>query len=659
MQVFLDFETYSHFSIKYGISRYARHSTTDIICLAYNIGPNVGFYVPDFISGDLACPKPIVEAIRSGLEFRAFNSMFEGLIWENICVKRWGWPAIPSGLWHCDMAKSAYSNLPRGLDKAGKILGLTDEKKLSEGKKLIKLCCMPDDNGQRCNDPAILGRLYEYCRQDVVAEQAVDRDTLPFPEWERRIWQLDQKINKAGVPIDLALCNGALKIVKKAQRQANVRIAELSEGRIFSTDKVPDIKAFLVRRGELETTLDKNGKVKPGKLDARAIETKLANPNLDPTCRAILELRHQFASASVKKMQAAINWTDTDGRCRCSLKYFEAGPGRWASTGAQFHNMVRAKNPPQDVLDLITAGDYDKLAAKVGPSVLKTISQSCRAIVKAPEGSSLILSDFSGIEARVCAWFAGEEKLLKQFREKQDVYVTMACDIFGVPDINGPDGKPIKEKRQMGKVPFLGAQYQMGWSKLIFTAMNQADLNLSEADARNIIDVFRSKYSKIPDLWRALEDGAKACVHSGREICVSDKISFRMITHNYRRWLALRLPSGRDINYFEPVLTKSDGKWSLSYTSPKGIKQLYGGLLTENLVQGTSRDLMADAMLRVNTLGLKIILTVHDELICECPLDFLEKQRRIVHEQMETVPHWAAGLPLNAETNVSQRFTKF
>jgi DNA polymerase len=235
----------------------------------------------------------------------------------------------------------------------------------------------------------------------------------------------------------------------------------------------------------------------------------------------------------------------------------------------------------------------------------------------------------------------------------------MACDIFGVPDINGPDGKPIKEKRQMGKVPFLGAQYQMGWLKLIFTALTQANVILSEGDSRNIIDVFRTKYSKIPDLWRALEDAAKASVHSGREIWANSRVSFRMVEHNNRRWLALRLPSGRDVNYYSPELTRENGRWQLSYASPKGRKSLYGGLLTENLVQATSRDLLVDAMIRLNKLGLKIILHIHDEVIVESLLSQIDSHYKIVHQQMELVPTWAAGLPLNAETNISPRLTKF
>lgn len=657
-RVFLDFETFSYFPIEYGLSRYARHSTTDIICLAYRIGSNVGFYVPDYLSGHTACPGPLSSAIDLGLEFHAFNAMFEGLIWENVCVKRYGWPAIPSQLWHCTMAKAAYSNLPRGMDKAGKALGLTNERKLAEGKKLVKLCCLPDkDTGKRNFDPVALGKLFVYNKQDVVAELAIDRDTLPVPHLERQIWQLDQKINKTGVPIDLTLCNGAVKILNVAQKEANLEMARLTEGRVMTTDEVPKIKDFLAFHGQLDKWKDEKGRTKYGKLDARAIEEKTADPNFHPLCKKVLELRSQFASASVKKMRAALNWTDDDGRCRCTLKYFTAGPGRWAGSGPQFQNMIRAKTPPLEVLALIAAGDYAKLAAKVG-DVVKAISQASRAIIKAPEGRTFVLSDFSGIEARVCAWFAGEEKLLSQFREKQDVYVTMACDIFGVPNINGPDGKPIKEKRQMGKVPFLGAQYQMGWSKLIFTALTQAGVLLGEEDARNIIDVFRTKYDKIPDFWRALEDGAKACVHSGKEIVVNEFISYRMITHNYRNWMAMRLPSGRDIYYFEPKLGRDGGRWNLSYLSPKGIKQLYGGLLCENAVQGSSRDLMAEAMIRVNASGRKIILTVHDEIVCEIPLDICESESRIIHGMMETKPLWAVSLPLSAETHASTRFDK-
>lgn len=657
-RVFLDFETFSHFPITHGLSRYARHSTTDIICLAFCVGNVPGFFVPDYISGSPVCPVPLRKALEQGSEFHAYNSMFEGQIWENICVKQWGWPAVPSRLWRCTMAKAAYSNLPRGgLAKACRVLGLTNEKKDAEGRKLVGLCCVPDKDGKRNYDPISLGKLFKYCQQDVVAEMAVDRDTLPVTDLERKIWQLDQKINKTGVPIDLALCNGAVRILKVAQAEANVEMARLTEGRVWTTDEVPKIKDFLAMHGQLDKWKDEKGRTKYGKLDARAIEEKIANPDTKPICKKVLELRAQFASASVKKMNAALNWTDDDGRCRCTLKYFTAGPGRWAGSGPQFQNMIRSKTPSKEILDAITAGDYSVLAGMVR-NVVRTISGASRAIIRAPPGKTFVMSDFSGIEARVCAWFAGEEKLLKQFRDKQDVYVTMACDIFGVPHINGPDGKPIKEKRQMGKVPFLGAQYQMGWSKLIFTALTQAGVLLSEEDSRNIIEVFRTKYDKIPDFWRALEDGAKACVNSGKEIVVNEFITYRMIIHNYRRWMAMRLPSGRDIYYFEPKLGRDGHRWSLSYYSPKGEKQLYGGLLCENAVQGASRDLMAEAMIRVNAYGRKIILTVHDEIVCEIPLDICESESRIIHTMMETKPLWAISLPLSAETHASIRFDK-
>lgn len=251
--------------------------------------------------------------------------------------------------------------------------------------------------------------------------------------------------------------------------------------------------------------------------------------------------------------------------------------------------------------------------------------------------------------------------MLNVFRSGEDVYIGMAMKVLGckLEDVVNPETMKAetpkqKKNRQMGKIPFLGCGYQMGWEKLQLQAKKFVNVDLTEAEARNIVDIFRKEYPEVPAFWRDIENAANWCVKNNSVKPVGNAMfKFRM----YKQWLTMELPSGRALFFFKPTFEPSPrfkGQQQLVYQSPKGKKQLYGGLWTENWVQAFSRDLMCDALERCEENFLETILTCHDEVVT---LDKIGSPSPL-HQLMEIVPEWAAGAPIAAETKQMVRYGK-
>lgn len=655
-RIFGDFEVYSEWDVTRGMSKYAKHPSTEVLCLAYFIE---GFHTvpqlwtPGFDNG---IPADLRDALDAGFVFHAHNAAFEKIIWREQMVKRFGWQAIPDSQWRCTAARCAYANLPRGLDKLSKLLNLGDKGKDKLGRKALLKLCKPQ-RGKRSYDPALYQELYDYCIRDVIAEMEADRLTSEPPESETEIWKLDQIINERGVPIDLALCNGAKRLIAKGEKEDNRRLLEITAGYVDAVTKSKRIIEFMLSRGiHLPKVFKRTKKCPEGMMVYSLDKTVMADfvmpDDADPVAVEVLDIRMAGAKASVKKMHAAVDWTDLDGRCRHTLKYFTAGPGRWSGAGPQFQNMLRAKAPSDEALQAITGGDWeDALTFAPNGNVIALIAQASRSMICAEDGHTLVTSDFAGIEARVLAWICGNAEFLKMFFNGEDLYKAMASRIYGVPV-----DQITKEQRQVGKAAILGLGYGMGAKKFVISAKNVGGVTITEEFAQGVVEVFRGSNPMVTDFWRDLETSFKVCVQTGKTISLG-----RLTFFKQGDWVRLRLPSGRCINYYKPRLVRGMyGKYDLEYISPVTCtwKKLYGGLLAENVVQAISRDLMASAMLRAHDKGVNLILTVHDELVAEVPLDRSEYWAKVVHEAMETLPAWAKGCPVTAETHISKRFTK-
>lgn len=265
-----------------------------------------------------------------------------------------------------------------------------------------------------------------------------------------------------------------------------------------------------------------------------------------------------------------------------------------------------------------------------------------RALI-APPGHAILASDASQIEARIVAWLCGQHDLVQQFADGEDVYSSFASKIF-----KRKITKADKAERFLGKTCILGMGYGVGWEKFQRTVKLQSkaqagqQIELSDGEAMNIVNLYRSTYAAIPSTWRVLNESINvlASGQGGFSIgpCVWGQGS-------------ISLPSGLKLNYHD--LKREDDGWVYTYAGKP--KRLYGGALLENIVQSLARIVVMDAGVRLRKLlsayDVQLALQVHDELVFVVPEDVAELCQKIALEEMSRRPSWAPELPLAAEAD--------
>jgi DNA polymerase len=365
----------------------------------------------------------------------------------------------------------------------------------------------------------------------------------------------------------------------------------------------------------------------------------------------VLELRQDGGKSSVAKYLAMKQRACDDGRVRGNLMYHGASTGRWSGAGVQLQNL------PRD-----TVKDWEWSRDNLDPAdpkTMGTLSRMIRGCIIPDEGNKLMWVDYASVEARGVAWLAGQKDLVSLFSANGKIYEEMASKVFNVPvqDI----GKDSKE-RFIGKTVVLGCGYSMG--ALRFRQQCAAmGTDIDEELAQRAVDAYRQGYSMIPALWRGLNKACIASVENMGTITNYETIQFLAD----KDWLVVRLPSSRKLFYRTPRIIQVSGPFgnrpNIEYMSVNSFtkkwqwERTFGGKLTENIVQGLCRDLIADAMLRLDRSGYEVIASVHDEVICEVPVDghyTLDEMTKLMCE----LPDWATGFPLSAEGKEGKRYGK-
>lgn len=310
---------------------------------------------------------------------------------------------------------------------------------------------------------------------------------------------------------------------------------------------------------------------------------------------------------------------------------------------------MQVQNLPQNHLedlslarDLVKAGDFETLDL-LFDSVPGVLSELIRTAFIPKPGCRFIVADFSAIEARVLAWLSGENWRLETFKEGGDIYCASASKMFGVPVVkHGVNG----HLRQKGKISELALGY--GGSTGALTAMGAIDMGIPEEELPELVSQWRSANPHITKFWWDVDAASMKAVKEKTTVACGN------LTFSYRAgMLFITLPSGRRLSYVKPRLeTNRFGRAAITYEgvgeSKKWMRiETYGAKLTENIVQATARDLLAQAMLRLRSAGFKIVMHVHDEAVCEVPEG--ESSVQEICRIMSEVPSWAAGLPLNAD----------
>lgn len=531
------------------------------------------------------------------------------------------------------MVWAATLGLPLSLKDVGAVLNL-DAQKMSEGKDLIKRFCVTDKHSQQVlpsSDPAGWALFKTYNARDVEVETAIRRKLANFPVpyylWEQ--YEVDQRINDRGISIDTTLAVSAIAIDEAHRKQALARAQELTG--LENPASPLQLQEWLNQHGCQVESMAKD-----------AVDGALASATGD--VREALELRQELSRSSVAKYRKMMDATCTGQRAHGLLQFYGANrTGRWAGRLVQVQNLPRNYLPDlAQARSLVRDGNVAALEM-LYPSVPDTLSQLIRTAFTPSEGYRFIVADYSAIEARVLAWLAGEETTLAAFKNGEDLYCATASAMFGVPvEKHGRNA----ELRQKGKIAILACGYNGSVGAL--KAMGALKMGLTEEELQPIVDAWRETNPHIVQFWHEVDDAATRAITTGRPVTLGD-LSFEKKSG----MLFITLPSGRRLAYVQPGIgVNRFGGTSITYWG-QGVArkwqklETYGGKLVENIVQAIARDLLAEAITRIEKAGHQIVMHIHDEVV----IDELTDSGTTVADicaLMNELPEWAAGLPIDA-----------
>lgn len=634
----IDIETFSSVDLpKCGVYRYVEAPDFEILLFAY------AFDDEEVQMVDMACgeqlPKEVLSAIDDpDIIKAAWNAQF-----ERTCISHVLGCVLSPDSWRCSMVHAASLSLPLSLKEAARVLK-SGEQKDRAGENLIKYFSVPckptKANGGRNrnlpqHDPAGWKKFKEYCLQDVRTERDIRKrlEAFPMPDAEWDYYHMDQRINDRGVMIDTELVHQAIACDLMLSDEMTRRAYELTG--LENPNSVSQLKTWLEEKGIPIDSL--------GKKDVAAMIKELDKNGCDQEALDMLKLRLQMAKSSVKKYQAAERYVNADGRARGLFQFYGANrTGRFSGRGIQLQNLPQNHISTLDeARQLVKAGCFEGVELLYGntPDVL---SQLIRTMLIPKPGCEFIISDFSAIEARVLAWEAGEQWRLDAFQSGKDIYCESASQMFHVPVVkHGING----ELRQKGKVAELACGY--GGSTGALISMGALDMGLKESELPDLIDDWRGASPKIVQYWWDVEKAAVDTFKTKEEHRIG-KLAFRY----YSGTLWMVLPSGRKLAYLKPKLQPNRfGRMSLTFegvgaNNKWSRQETYSGKLVENATQAIARDILTEAMFRLEKSGFEIVGHVHDEVIIEAPAG-----RYTVDEvcaKMAENPPWCPDIPLAA-----------
>ncbi|WP_138090885.1 DNA polymerase [Halalkalibacterium halodurans] len=652
----IDIETYSSVDIKKsGLYKYVESPDFEILLFAYSRDGSEPQII-DLAQGE-EIPFFVVDALTDKSVIKhAYNAAFE---WY--CLSKFlgidpvGW----LNQWRCTMVHGLYNGYPGGLAAIGEAIGLPqDKRKMGVGSSLIRTFCVPckptKKNGHRTrtlphHEPEKWELFKQYCCGDVVAEMEILQrlNSFPLPYQEQELWVLDQMINARGINVDLDMVEGALAVDEQVTGELRQEAVALTG--LENPKSVQQMSKWLE-----EQTGEKVENLQKGTV------SKMIDQLDEGKAKRVLEIRQELSKTSTKKYEAMRQAACKDHRVRGLLQFYGANrTGRWAGRLVQVQNLPRNYlNTLKYARQLVTNRNVEMLRLMYG-NIPDTLSQLIRTAFVPSEGNTLIVSDFSAIEARVIAWLAGEQWRLDVFQTHGKIYEASASQMFGVPIEQIDKGSDLRQK---GKVAELALGYQGSKGALI--SMGALDQGLTEEELPEIVTRWRNANRRIVDLWYSLEGAAMHVMEAGEPVGVRGVLMQRESHYETQQdYFTITLPSGRKLYYAKPFLRENDfGKpalhyWGVDQTKKKWtVLNTYGGKLTENIVQAIARDCLAVNLARLA--NQQIVMHVHDEIVLEAPKDQAEEMLGYVTEVMGQPISWASGLPLTADGFVTDYYMK-
>lgn len=640
----IDIETYSPEPLaKCGVYRYCQAPEFEMLLFGYSVdsGP---VQVVDLAAGE-RIPADVLAALTDPAVSKwAFNAQF-----ERVCLSRYlGYPVgryLDPDSWYCTMVWSATLGLPLSLEGVGAVLGL-EKQKLKEGKDLVRYFCTPakarDGSAFRrlsADAPEKWAAFKAYNLRDVETEMSIQQKLSRFPvspeEWDN--YHLDQRINDRGILLDRTLVSQAIRCDEQFKR-THLEQARSVTG-LENPNSPAQLKAWLAEKGVEAESLSKSSVLEL--LSHAEGEVELA-----------LSLRQELAKSSVKKYTAMESVVCPDDRARGLIQFYGANrTGRFAGRLIQVQNLPQNHLPDlKQARTLVRDGRFDAVEL-LYDSVPLVLSELIRTAFIPKPGCRFFVADFSAIEARVIAWIAGEQWRQEVFAQGGDIYCASASQMFHVPVVkHGVNG----HLRQKGKIAELALGY--GGSVGALKAMGALNYGLTEEELKPLVDAWRQSNPRIVKFWWDVDRAATTCV---RDRVPAETHGIRFLYQSGMMFIVL--PSGRKLVYVKPKMgVNRYGSESVTYEGVGEQKkwlrlESYGPKFVENIVQATARDILVEAMRRLEAVGYQIVMHVHDEAVIEAPAD---SSLEDICAIMGQTPAWAGGLLLRADGYVCDFYQK-
>ncbi len=725
----IDFETRSAADLrKTGAYKYSVHESTHVLCLVYKIDDAAAklWHRAHPTLGIKESPRPhdLIKAIKSGMECEAHNASFEDYMWENF-RREFKWvPKIKPLQWRCSAAKCAALSLPRKLETAAIACDLSINKDMAGHRLMLKLSKPRKARKAEKEDPNFdeneilyydsveeFQRLWAYCLTDVETEYALSNVLRALRPLEQEIWHMDQLMNKRGITCDLALAHRALELAEDTKKILNARIKEITSNRVPKGSSREKLKKWVNENNKVGLKLeDTQGKTVEKVLDRW-------KDKLSDDIKEVLNICLQVNRTSTAKYKSCIGQASDDVRMRDTQLYHGGHTGRWTAKGLQLHNLVRGYGHGEMEAvceDIMNYGPEELSLLWDNP--MDMLAKAVRGVLIAGPGKELHVADYAAIEARVLLWLVGDEKGLDIFRRGDDIYKDMAATIYKKAIALIDD-----DERFIGKQTILGLGYQMGADKFLTTILKYDEKKVQKifkdnkvtrplAFCKKVVKAYRDeKFPLVKQFWYDTEEAAIEALRTRKPVTLNKLIWFVK-----GRFLHCKLPSGRLLSYYKPmlrkkvswmfpVLTKDNEETNVIITTNPNTSQTsalrlarikaedanqkiingrepyrvskealtylttvdgklvrnstYGGKEVENITQAVARDLLAEAALKVEAHPIyDLLFLVHDELVAEA-----DKKKGSIKEFEKICSYmaaWAEGFPMAIKGWTGHRFLK-
>ena len=676
----VDMESFSELNVKnVGGCRYAEHPSTEVLCMGWVIGPDeepelwMSEKDPYFsvTNAHQDPPEPLFDHVAAGGLVWAWNAEFEIPMWREVCVKRMGWPPIPLEQWRDSAALALSFALPANLEDAGHALGLDEEMvKDDQGHRVMLKLCKPrrpskHNPATRWTIDAVpqdYEALYSYCRQDVRSERAVQR-ALPLadlPPAELKTWRMTVEMNLRGWTVDLDSTRRMLDLMAEHKVGALKELRALTHDRVQTAGQLDKIREWLTYWQGVELP----------DLKAETVVEALVRENLPSEARRVLEIRQELGRAATNKYEAQKTRACDDGTVKNNIMYHGAGTGRDAGRGIQIQNYLR-EGISKTEAGVATAyralwrDDPASVIEMVYGSVPRFAALMTRSMLIAAPGKVLYCGDYSSIENKISAWYAGCEYALDIFRKGLDEY-----KVFGSRYYKVDYDAVTTPQRDHSKRAVLLLVFGGGWETFQKQAAQYGD-PCTEDEAKETVRFYREDlYPEVVAMWRALERAAKAAIRKPGRITTVQRPYARIRFQVKHDFLLMRLASGRNLAYHRPRIQKMETPWGAmrdtithmgvdSRTRKWTRLKLIPGRIFENVVQATARDVMMAGAHATIGAGYELVGRVHDELVNQCAKGTgdLDEYLGLMCPGPQDLP-WLTGVPITAGGWTGKRYRK-